>query len=52
MRHLVPSSLAQETVYSWWPVAGAIAIAGALLDAIVPVMKAVRQEVMAVLAYE
>jgi len=52
MKHLVPSSLAQETVYGWWPVAAGIAIAGALLGAIVPVMKAVRQDVTAALAYE
>jgi putative ABC transport system permease protein len=52
MRHLVPSSLAQETVYSWWPIAGAIAIIGALLGAIVPIIKAVRQDVTVALAYE
>src|SRR5271165_2195090 len=52
MRHLVPSSLTQETVYAWWPIAAGIAIAGALLGAIFPVMKAVRQEVTAALAYE
>ena len=52
MQHLVPSSLTQETVYGWWPIAAGIAIAGALLGAIAPVMKAVRQEVTAALAYE
>jgi putative ABC transport system permease protein len=50
--HLVPSSLNQETVYAWWPLAAAIAIAGALLGAIVPVTKAVRQDVTQALAYE
>ena len=40
MHHLVPSSLVQETVYGWWPIAGAIAIAGALLGAVVPATKA------------
>jgi putative ABC transport system permease protein len=52
MRHLVPSSLAQETVYAWWPIAGVIAITGALLGAIVPVMKAVKQDVTQALAYD
>jgi putative ABC transport system permease protein len=52
MRHLVPSSLAQETVYGWWPIAGVIAIAGALLGAIIPAMKAVKQDVTEALAYE
>ena len=50
--HLVPSSLNQETVYAWWPLAAAIAIAGALLGAIVPITKAVRQDVTDALAYE
>jgi hypothetical protein len=48
--HLVPSSLNQETVYAWWPLAAAIA--GALLGAIVPITKAVRQDVTDALAYE
>jgi putative ABC transport system permease protein len=50
--HLVPSSLNQETVYAWWPLSAAIAIAGALLGAIVPITKAVRQDVTDALAYE
>jgi len=52
MRHSVPASLVQETVYEWWPIAGAIAIAGALLGAIIPGMKAVRQDVTEALSYE
>jgi len=52
MKHLVPSSLNQETVYSWWPIAALIAIAGAMLGAIVPVLKAVRQDVTEALTYE
>jgi putative ABC transport system permease protein len=48
--HLVPSSLNQETVYAWWPLAAAIA--GALLGAIGPITKAVRQDVTDALAYE
>ena len=52
MHHLVPSSLVQETVYKWWPISGAIAIAGALLGAVVPAMKAAKQDVTQALAYE
>jgi len=52
MSHSVPASLVQETVYSWWPTAGVIAIAGALLGAIVPGMKAVKQDVTEALSYE
>jgi putative ABC transport system permease protein len=52
MQHAAPASLTQETVYSWWPIAGAIAIAGALLGAIVPGIKAVRQEATEALSYE
>ena len=36
MMHAVPASLTQETVYKWWPIAGAISITGALLGAIFP----------------
>jgi putative ABC transport system permease protein len=52
MRHSVPASLVQETVYAWWPIAGAIAIVGALLGAVIPGMKAVRQDVTEALSYE
>jgi putative ABC transport system permease protein len=52
MKHTVPASLTQETVYLWWPIAGAIAIVGALLGAVVPGMKAVRQDVTEALSYE
>jgi putative ABC transport system permease protein len=52
MKQFVPSSLVQETVYGWWPIAATIAIAGALMGAIIPVMKAVRQDVTTALAYE
>ncbi len=52
MRHSVPASLTQETVYAWWPIAGAIAIVGALLGAIVPGYKAVQQDVTEALSYE
>jgi putative ABC transport system permease protein len=52
MKHSVPASLVQETVYSWWPIATGIAVAGALLGAIVPGMKAVKQDVTEALSYE
>ena len=52
MKHAVPSSLTQETVYWWWPIAGAIAIVGSLLGVIVPGIKAVRQDATEALSYE
>jgi putative ABC transport system permease protein len=52
MRHVVPSSLEQETVYGWWPIATGIAVVGALLGAIVPGLKAVKQDVTEALSYE
>lgn len=52
MMHAVPASLTQETVYKWWPIAGAISVAGALLGAILPAWKAVRQDVIQALSYE
>jgi putative ABC transport system permease protein len=52
MRHAVPASLVQETVYAWWPIATGIAVVGALLGAIVPGIKAVKQDVTEALSYE
>ena len=52
MQHAVPASLTQETVYIWWPIAGGIAIIGALLGAIVPVIKAIGQDATEALTYE
>jgi putative ABC transport system permease protein len=52
MQHAVPASLTQETVYEWWPIAGAIAVVGAMLGAIVPGIKAVRQDAIEALSYE
>jgi putative ABC transport system permease protein len=52
MKHAVPASLVQETVYKWWPIATGIAVAGALLGAIVPGVKAVKQDVTEALSYE
>jgi putative ABC transport system permease protein len=52
MKHAVPASLVQETVYGWWPIATGIAVVGALLGAIVPGIKAVKQDVTEALSYE
>jgi putative ABC transport system permease protein len=52
MKHSVPASLVQETVYIWWAYAAGIAVLGAMLGAIVPGMKAVRQDVTEALSYE
>jgi len=52
MLHAVPASLVQQTVYRWWPIAGAIAIVGALLGTIVPAMRAVKQDATEALSYE
>jgi putative ABC transport system permease protein len=52
MRHAVPASLVQETVYGWWPIATGIAVVGALLGVIVPGVKAVKQDVTEALSYE
>ena len=52
MQDVVPNSLTQETVYAWWPIAGAIAIVGALLGTVVPGVKAVRQDATEALSYE
>jgi putative ABC transport system permease protein len=52
MMHAVPASLTQETVYIWWPIAASISVSGALLGAIFPAWKAVKQDVLQALAYE
>lgn len=49
---LVPASLQVETVPLWWPIAAGIAVAGALLGAIYPGMKAAKQDAIEALAYE
>lgn len=50
--HFAAGGLTQETVYAWWPIAGGLAITGALAGSIIPGIKAVRQEVTDALAYE
>ena len=52
MLHIAPASLPQAVVPSWWPIAGMIAIGGALLGSIYPGVMAVRQDPIEALAYE
>lgn len=52
MHQVAPSSLTQETVYLWWPIAGGIAIVGSLLGVIVPAIRAIRQDAIEALSYE
>jgi putative ABC transport system permease protein len=47
-----PGNLVQESVYYWWPIAGAIAVVGALLGSIIPAHKAINQDVTEALSYE
>ena len=48
----MPASLPQAIVYTWWPIAGSIAMGAALLGALYPGMIAVRQDPIEALAYE
>jgi putative ABC transport system permease protein len=50
--HFAPGGLTQETVYLWWPITAVLAILGALVGAIIPGIKAVRQEATEALTYE
>jgi putative ABC transport system permease protein len=52
IRDLIPASLTQATVPLWWPIAGAIAIVGALLGAMYPGLKAARQDPIEALSYD
>lgn len=52
MRMIVPASLPQAIVPTWWPVAGLIAVGAALLGALYPGWLAVRQDPIEALAYE
>jgi putative ABC transport system permease protein len=49
---VAPASLPQAIVYSWWPIAGGVAMGAALLGAIYPGMLAVRQDPIEALAHE
>lgn len=52
MNELMPASLPQAIVPGWWPIAGLIAVGGALLGSLYPGMIAVRQDPIEALAYE
>jgi putative ABC transport system permease protein len=52
IQNVVPASLIQAIVPVWWPIAAAIAIAGALLGALGPGLKAARQDAIEALAYD
>ena len=49
---LVPASLTQQIVPDWWPIATAIAVAGAMLGAAYPGWKAANQDAIEALSYE
>ncbi len=49
---ITPGTLVQAIVPEWWPIAAAIALAGAILGALYPGMKAARQDAIEALAYE
>ncbi len=49
---LVPASLSQLIVPDWWPIAGSIALTGALLGAAYPGWRAARQDPIEALSYE
>jgi putative ABC transport system permease protein len=49
---IAPASLQVVTVPDWWPISAGIALAGALLGAVYPGMKAARQDAIEALSYE
>ena len=49
---VIHGSLIQAIVYTWWPIAAAIAVGGAILGAVYPGLKAARQDAIEALAYE
>ena len=52
IRTLVPASIQMEIVTAWWPIAGAITLAGAVLGALYPGLNAARHDPIEALAYE
>jgi putative ABC transport system permease protein len=49
---LKPASFQVEIVYVWWPIAGAITLAGATLGALYPGLSAASHDPIEALAYE
>ena len=47
-----PASLTQKIVPDWWPISTALALAGAMLGALYPGLKAARQDAIEALTYE
>ena len=52
IQRFAASSLIQAIVPGWWPIAAGIALAGAVLGALYPGLKAARQDAIEALAYE
>jgi putative ABC transport system permease protein len=52
IRTLVPASIQMVIVPAWWPIAGAITLAGAALGALYPGLSAARHDPIEALAYE
>jgi putative ABC transport system permease protein len=49
---VIHGSLQQAIVPTWWPIAAAIAIVGAIIGALYPGLKAARQDAIEALSYE
>jgi len=52
IRTFVPASLPMIIVPSWWPIAGAVTLVGAVLGALYPGLSAARHDPIEALAYE
>lgn len=52
IHRVMPASLPMAIVYSWWPIAAAIAIGAALLGALYPGLIALRMDPVEALSYE
>jgi putative ABC transport system permease protein len=50
--HLVPASIPMIIVPIWWPIAGAVTLAGAFIGALYPGLSAARHDPIEALAYE